>query len=232
MNKKIGTILKLLISILILLFFEIGVFKVFDLTRVDVNKFSNTVINIIKVSIKLVMSIIIYFLYKKDFHKRKTNKNIFKNIILLIISLIIITVIMSLFDYITTYLCDVFKINKLNITTYNIFNKKINLDLIINFFSDYVFIPFIYISTIILGVSKVIKRSDIYILLSGLVALILYGLNLDGTVLFIILNSLNVFLLFGILAFLYKRFNNIWYIITLYSLYLLSGNIIINYLGL
>ena len=232
MSKKIGEILKLIISIILLLFFDIACYKLFNLVGVNINSFSNFVKSIIDLVIKLVISIILFILYKKDLKKRRVNNNILKNILLSVISVFVIAIFIALYDYILTYLCNTFKVDKYIMEQLNIFNKTISIDLILVIIKNYILIPFIYIITIVLGLSKIIRNDNSYILLTGILASILYSLSLNGTILFLVLNSSSIFLLFCLLAFLYKKFNNIWYIVFIYILYLLSNNIIISYLGL
>ena len=178
------------------------------------------------------MCFIIYLLYKKDFKHSKSSTNIFKMILILLVSVICLTLIMYLFNYVVKYLGDIFDIKIIEDNFYNIFNKKLDFYLIVKIINDYFIIPYLYSTVILLGLNNLINRNDIFILLSGLLASIIYALSLSGTLIFVIINSLSMFLLFSILAFIYRKNNSIWFTILLYGFYLISNVIILNYLGL
>ena len=114
---------------------------------------------------------------------------------------------------------------------YNIFDKRLDIYLIIKIIKDYMITPFLYCSIIFLSIDKLTRRDDTFTLLSGLLASICYALTLRGTVTYIIINSLSTFLLFSLLAILYKKNNSIWFSIILYGLYLISSGVIIKYIG-
>ena len=101
----------------------------------------------------------------------------------------------------------------------------------IKIINDYIINPYLYCTIIILSADKLTRRTDTCIVLSGLLASIIYALSLSGTLGFVIINSLNMFLLFGILAFIYKKHFSIYFVITLYSFYLISNIFILNYIG-
>ena len=232
MSKKFIKILKAIASIFLLIVFEIYFYKILSIIGININDYSNYTKSIIDLVAKLVLSIIIYFIYKKDFHNRRSSNNVFKMILILFISVIGLTFIMYLLSYVINYLGDLFKINFISHEYYNILDKKIDKDLLINLTSNYILTPFLYTSIIILGVDKLIRRNDIYILLSGILASIIYSFKLNGTLLYSIINSLDIFIIFILLSMFYKKFNSIWFTIFLYSLYLISNGIILNYLGL
>ena len=232
MSKKFIKILKAFASIFLLIVFEIYFYKILSIIGININDYSNYTKSIIDLVAKLVLSIIIYFIYKKDFHNRRSSNNVFKMILILFISVIGLTFIMYLLSYVINYLGDLFKINIISHEYYNILDKKIDKDLLINLTSNYILTPFLYTSIIILGVDKLIRRNDIYILLSGILASIIYSFKLNGTLLYSIINSLDIFIIFILLSMFYKKFNSIWFTIFLYSLYLISNGIILNYLGL
>lgn len=231
MNKKITGLIGVILSIIILIYFEPFIYKIINLIGIDINNYSNILITLINIVIKLFMCFIIYIVYKKDFRKRGTKNSLLKNIILLILSLICITLIMYLFRYVVIFIGDIFNIEVMSQSFYNIFDKTVNFDLIIKIISDYIITPYLYCSIIILSIDKFTRRNDTCILFTGLLASVIYAFSLSGTLGYIIINSLSIFLLFAIFAFLYRKTNSILFIVTLYSFYLLSNVIIINYLG-
>ena len=232
MNKKIGGAIGIILSILILIFFEGYFYKIISILGFDIYKYSNVVQCIIDLVIKFIMCFIIYLIYKRDLRKKSGKFNILKNIVVLIVFLLVLTLIMYLFNkYVVSFIGDIFDVNIIHSNFYNIFNKTINLELIIKIINDYVFIPYLYSSVIILSADKLCKRNDTFVLLSGLIALIVNALIIKGTVGYAIINSLSTFLMFTILAFLSRRENSIWFSIILYSLYLICNVFIMNYFG-
>ena len=231
MNKKLSGIVGIILSIILLIYFETFSYKLFDLIGLNIYNYSNTIRIIINLVINFVMCFIVYLIYKKDFRKSRRNDNIFKILLMFIIGLISLVVIMYLFDYIVRYLGKLFKVNILDISFYNIFDKKLEFSLIVKIITDYIIRPYLYCSIIILSMDKFARRNDTFIILSGILASIVYALSLSGTLGYVIINSLSTFLLFAILAFLYRKSNSIWFSIMLYSLYLVSNVIIINYIG-
>ena len=149
----------------------------------------------------------------------------------MIISLIGLVFVMYLFNYVINYLGDIFKVKIIHNSFYNIFDKRLDIYLIIKIIKDYIITPFLYCSIIFLSIDKLTRRDDTFTLLSGLLASICYALTLRGTVIYIIINSLSTFLLFSLLAILYKKNNSIWFSIILYGLYLISSGVIIKYIG-
>ena len=232
MNKKLSGILGIILSIIVLIYFETFIYKVLGLIGINVLNYSILIRTIINLIIKLSMCFIIYLIYKKDFRHSRSSENIFKMVTFLIVGVVALTIVMYLFNYVVKFLCNIFNVNMISRDFYNIFDKKLDFYLIVKIINDYIITPYLYSSTIILSMDKLTKRNDIFILFSGLLASIIYGLSLSGTLLFVILNSLSMFLLFGILAFIYRKNNSIWFIIVLYGLYLISDVIILNYLGL
>ena len=228
MNKKLTGIIGTLI---ILIYFESTMYKIINIVGIDLNSFSTLVNIIVNLVIKVLMCLLIYFIYKKDLKKRYSNNNLIRDGLFLVIYLICLVLIMYIFRYVISFIGDIFDISIIKEEYYNIFNKTLNVSLVIKIISDYLIIPFLYCSIILLGCNKLCKHNNTFILFSGLIASIVYAFTISGTLGYVIINSLYMFVLFGILAFIYKRENSIWMSILLYGLYLISNNIIINYLG-
>lgn len=231
MNKKLSGIIGIILSVILLVYFETYAYRLLSLLHFNINNYSNVVRMIIDIVIKLVMCFIIFILYKKDFKRSKRDSNIFKSILIMIISLIGLVFVMYLFNYVINYLGDIFKVKIIHNSFYNIFDKRLDIYLIIKIIKDYIITPFLYCSIIFLSIDKLTRRDDTFTLLSGLLASICYALTLRGTVIYIIINSLSTFLLFSLLAILYKKNNSIWFSIILYGLYLISSGVIIKYIG-
>lgn len=231
MNKKLGGIIGIILSLAILIYFESFTYKVINLAGMNISNFSSLTQIIINIIIKFIMCYIIYIIYKKDLKKRSSKDNIFKNIIKLLIYVIILTTIMYLFRYVVEFLGDIFNINTINQEFYNIFDKTLDIDLVIKIISDYILSPYLYCVIILLSVDKFCKRNDTFIVFSGILASVVYAFSLNGTLGYVILNSLSTCLLFSLLAFMYKKQNSIWFSMGVYSFYLILNVTITNYLG-
>ena len=232
MKMKLCGLIGIILSILVLIYFETTIYKLISIIGININNYSNIAKLSINIIIKLLMCFMIFLIYKKDFKSRKrSNDNLLKVLLQFIVILISVVIGMYLFNYVINFLGDIFNINVLKHEFYNIFNKKLDIYLIIKIISDYIIIPFLYCSVIILSIDKLFKRNNTCILLTGVLASIVNAISLSGTLGFVIINSLYTFLLFSILMFIYKKHYNIYFIISLYSFYLISSNFIISYLG-
>lgn len=231
MNKKLSGILGIILSILILIYFETFAYKVLGLLGININGFSGTIRIIIDLAIKLLMCFIVYIIFKRDFRSRRGKDNLLRTLLIFIVSLVSVVVGMYLFSYVVDFIGDIFNVKVLEQNFYNIFDKKLDFVLISKIVSDYIIIPYLYCSIIILSVDKITRRTDTCIVLSGLLASIIYALSLSGTLGFVIVNSLNIFVLFAIFAFIYRKRFSIYFIVALYSFYLISNVFILNYIG-
>lgn len=231
MNKKLSGLFGILLSIIVVVYFENFAYKILNLIGVNINDYSYIIRLIISIVIKLIMCFIIYIIFKRDHKSRRTKDNIIKTIFIFIVSLFSVVIGMYLFSYVVNFIGDIFNIEVLENNFYNIFNKKLDFSLIIKIVNDYIINPYLYCTIIILSADKLTRRTDTCVVLSGLLASIIYALSLSGTLGFVIVNSLNMFLLFSILAFIYKKHFSIYFVITLYSFYLISNIFILNYIG-
>ena len=232
MSRKLKGILGIIFSIIILIFTEGYIYQFISMLGINISSYSNIIQLIINLVIKFVVCILISMIFKKELRKKKDSFNLIKSILVFAISLIALVLIMFVFNkYVVTFIGDIFNIGIRYDDFYNIFNKNINLELIIKIIKDYIMIPYLYCTVIILSSNKLCDRNNTFRLLSGLIALLVNALIIRGTVGYAIINSLSMFLMFYILAFLYRKENNIWFSIILYSLYLILNVFIMNYFG-
>ena len=231
MNKKLTGLLGILLSIIVVVYFEEFAYKILNLIGINIKNFSNIVRLVINISIKLVMCFIIYIIFKRDHRSRRNKDNLIKTGFVFLVCLLSLVIGMYLFGYVVNFIGDIFNIEVLENNFYNIFNKKLDFSLIVKIINDYILNPYLYCTIIILSADKLTRRTDTCVVLSGLLASIIYALSLSGTLGFVIVNSLNMFLLFAILAFIYKKHFSIHFVITLYSFYLISNIFILNYIG-
>lgn len=232
MKKKLSGILGIIISIVVLVYFETFVYKVINMIGINMSNYSSMIKLIIDLFIKGIMCFIIYYIYKKDLkNRRRCNDNILKVLLVFVVSLLSIVMGMYLFSYVVKYIADIFNVSVLEQEFYNIFNSSVNINIVIKIIVDYIMMPFLYCGVVLLSVDRLANRNNTVIILSGVLAGIINALTLSGTLAFVIVNSLNIFLLFSILAFIYKKQNSIYFVITLYSFYLMSNIFILNYIG-
>ena len=231
MNKKLIGLIGIALSIILLVYFETFMYKVFGLIGLNISNYSNLVQILINLGIKLIMCFIIYLLFKKDFRSRRNREGVLKTLLVFVVSLVSLVLGMYLFEYVIKFLGDIFNVKVLENNFYNIFNKKLDIHLIVKIVSDYLIVPYLYCSIIILSIDKLFRRETSSVIMSGILASIIHALSLSGTLGFVIINSLSIFILFGVFAFLFKKHYSIWFIIVLYSIYLVSNLFIINYLG-
>lgn len=231
MNKKLRGILGVVLSIVVLVYFESFAYKVLDLIGLNISNFSGTIRIVIDIAIKLIMCFIVYIVYKRDFRSRRGNDNIIRTLLVFVVSLASIVIGMYLFEFVIDFIGDIFNVKVLEKSFYNIFDKKLDFNLVVKIISDYLITPYLYCSIIILSVDKFARRTDLCIILSGVLASIIHALSLSGTLGFVIVNSLSMFVLFAIFAFIYRKRFSIYFIISLYSFYLIGNVFILNYIG-
>lgn len=232
MNRKLSGILGIILSILLLIYFESFFYKILGLLGISILSFSNIMQIIINLCIKLIICFIIYIIYKKDFKsKRRNSYSFFKTLLVFFVSLIFIVIGMYLFNYVVEFIGDIFNVSVLEKSFYNIFDKELNFNLIVKIITDYILMPYLYCSVIILSMDKIMSNNNTCVIFSGILASIIYAFSIHGTLSFVIVNSLSMFLLFSILAFIYRKNYSIYFIICLYSFYLISNVFIINYIG-
>ena len=232
MNKKFSSLLYIVISLLIIAFFEPTIYKILKLINIEVSSLSTIIQLIISISIKVIMAIIIFILNKKDLKRLKRNNNVFHMILYLVVGLVGMTLITYFSNYLFKQLSDIFGTKYITYDFYNIFNKKIDIYLILRIINDYILYPYLYVSVVLLVADKITRRTDTFILFSGILAGVIYALSLNGTIIFLIINSLTIFIIFLLIAFLYKKVGSIWFSILLYSFYLITYLFILEYLGL
>lgn len=232
MKKKLLGFLSVCLSIIVLMYFESFLYEVLNLLKISIYNYSYTIQIIINLIIKLSMCFLIYYIYKKDFRsRRRTNDGLIKNLLVFCVSLISLVIGMYLFNYVVNFMGDLFDINILENCFYNIFNKKLDFNLIVKIINDYIIVPYLWCSVIIFGTDKLIRHNNSCIIFSGIVASIISAFSLTGTLGFVIINSLPIFLLFASLMYIYKKNYSIYFIISLYSFYLISNVFILSYLG-
>ena len=70
MSKRVSGIIGILLSIIVLVFFEEYSYKVINLLGINVSNYSNTIQLLINIGIKFIMCFIIYCIFKRDFRRK------------------------------------------------------------------------------------------------------------------------------------------------------------------
>ena len=63
MNKKVSGIIGIILSIILLVYFESFFYKVLGLLNININNFSSIIKTIIDIGIKLVMCFLVYLMF-------------------------------------------------------------------------------------------------------------------------------------------------------------------------
>lgn len=220
-----GYFIKLLISLLIVIFGENYFFKFMDFIGISFGKINNNIISLI---IYLIISFCIYIIYKPEIKSgfRKIKNKFGSNIINILISFIVMFIIVMLTNYLCSAIAHSFNLKYNGLSFINIFNKTFNGSLIITIIRDIIMKPFIKVAVFVLGVNTLVK-GKFGSILSGLLYASYQGYILGGSLSYILINVFTSFVLFAILAYLYKKNNNISFSIVTYVLYELLAAILI-----
>lgn len=214
-------LIRLLLSFIILLFSEEYFYKFLSLFKINISK---TITNII---LYIIISFFIYLIYKPELKSefKKFKRKFMSNMIYAFVAFLIIFVAMLVSNYILSVMAKSFYISYNSISFYNIFNKPFNLDLIIEFLKNIILIPFLKVTIFDLGVNRLFSYSG-SIIASGLAAALYNAYLIKGTIGYMIINSSLTFILFMLLAVIYRKNNNIVTSIVTYSIYILLASVL------
>lgn len=221
MKDFLVNLIKLLISFVVLLFTEEYFNKLLGTLNIHISKTFTEFI------VYLIISICFYIIYKDELKSgiKKYKRKFLSNFIYSFVAfLVIFTVIL-----ITNYLCKVigksFYLNYTPVSFFNIFNRPFNLELILLFIKSIILIPYLKVTVFALGVNKLFDYNA-SIIISGLSAAVYHAYLIGGTIPNMIINSIPSFVLFLLLALIYRKNNNIVVSITTYSLYMFLAGIL------
>lgn len=214
-------LIRLLLSFIILLFSEEYFYKFLSLFKINISK---TFISII---LYIIVSFFIYLIYKPELKSefKKFKRKLMSNMVYAFVAFLIIFVIMLVSNYILSVIAKSFYISYNSISFYNIFNKPFNLDLIIEILKNIILIPYLKVTIFDLGVNRLFSYSG-SIFASGLAAALYNAYLIKGTIGYMIVNSSLTFILFMLLALIYRKNNNIVTSIVTYSIYMLLASVL------
>lgn len=214
-------LIRLLLSFIILLFSEEYFYKFLSLFKINISKTFTSII------LYILISFFIYLIYKPELKSefKKFKRKFMSNIVYAFVAFLIIFVTMLVSNYILSVIAKSFYINYNGISFYNIFNKPFNLDLILEFLKNIILIPYLKVTIFDLGVNRLFSYSG-SIFASGLAAALYNAYLIKGSIGYMIVNSSLTFILFMLLALIYRKNNNIVTSIVTYSIYILLASVL------
>lgn len=214
-------LIRLLLSFIILLFSEEYFYKFLSLFKINISKTFTSII------LYVMISFFIYLIYKPELKSefKKFKRKFMSNIVYAFVAFLIIFVTMLVSNYILSIIAKSFYINYNGISFYNIFNKPFNLDLILEFLKNIILIPYLKVTIFDLGVNRLFSYSG-SIFASGLAAALYNAYLIKGNIGYMIVNSSLTFILFMLLALIYRKNNNIVTSIVTYSIYILLASVL------
>ena len=214
-------LIRLLLSFIILLFSEEYFYKFLSLFKINISKTFTSII------LYVLISFFIYLIYKPELKSefKKFKRKFMSNIVYAFVAFLIIFVTMLVSNYILSIIAKSFYINYNGISFYNIFNKPFNLDLILEFLKNIILIPYLTVTIFDLGVNRLFSYSG-SIFASGLAAALYNAYLIKGNIGYMIVNSSLTFILFMLLALIYRKNNNIVTSIVTYSIYILLASVL------
>ena len=214
-------LIRLLLSFIILLFSEEYFYKFLSLFKINISKTFTSII------LYVLISFFIYLIYRPELKSefKKFKRKFMSNIVYAFVAFLIIFVTMLVSNYILSVIAKSFYINYNGISFYNIFNKPFNLDLILEFLKNIILIPYLKVTIFDLGVNRLFSYSG-SIFASGLAAALYNAYLIKGSIGYMIVNSSLTFILFMLLALIYRKNNNIVTSIVTYSIYILLASVL------
>lgn len=214
-------LIRLLLSFIILLFSEEYFYKFLSLFKINISKTFTSII------LYIIISFFIYLIYKPELKSefKKFKRKLMSNMVYAFVAFLIIFVTMLVSNYILSVIAKSFYISYNSISFYNIFNKPFNLDLIIEILKNIILIPYLKVTIFDLGVNRLFSYSG-SIFASGLAAALYNAYLIKGTIGYMIINSSLTFILFMLLALIYRKNNNIVTSIVTYSIYMLLASVL------
>lgn len=221
MKDFVVNLIRLLISFIILLFSEEYFYKFLSLFKININKSISSII------LYVLISFFIYLIYKPELKSefKKFKRKFTSNIIYAFVAFLIIFVTMLVTNYICSVIAKSFYLTYHSISFYNIFNKPFNLELILEFTKNIIIVPYLKVTIFDLGVNRLFSYSG-SIIASGLAAALYNAYLINGTIGYMIINSVPAFIMFMLLAVIYRKNNNIVTSIVTYSIYILLASVL------
>lgn len=224
MKNFLGNLIKLILSILILLFGEEYFYKFMNFLGINLSKISSNIVSLI---IYVVIAGCIFIVYKDELQSAfiKYKNKLGSNLLYTVISFLVLFIAIMISNYIAKYIAGLVSVGYKGLSFINIFNRTFSLDLIITIIKSIIIIPFVKVTIFVLGVNNLVNsKSGIF--LSGLVYSLYVFYPFKASLLYMVVNAIVSFVLFSILAYIYKKNNNIAFSILTYILYVLFAGLL------
>lgn len=228
MKGKVGGIVQLGLSILIICLFHFFYFRILGLFGLKFSGLAYEIANFIRY---ILVCIIIFVIYYKNIKagQNKFSRTMLNNIIYALACFVFLIIVTILINKLVNYIGNPRGIEiGYNFTNY--FDNHFNLSFALNFIEEAIFIPFLLCILFPLGLSNIFKKDGTASLICGLVYGILYGVTLNTSFELALFHSLTPAILMSTLTYLYKTNHNIWTVVVTYICYVLFGIFAINYI--
>jgi hypothetical protein len=227
MKKGTGKgIIQLLLSILIMVLFQMFYFKVLSLAGLHLTGMAYEIADLIKYVVVTLIVVIIYHGNIKT-GRSKFNKNFLNSLIYSVACFVVLVLITIGIHTLVNKYSGV----HINYSFTNYFSKTFEVGLIFKIIKEVIIVPFLLCIIFPLGFSSIIKSTFAASLLAGLTYGIIYAIGLHTSLDSAVFLSLTPALVVFSLTYLYKANNNIWTVYITYVLYVLFGSFAINYLA-
>ena len=214
--------IKIILSILIVLFIEEYFFKVLGLIGIELS--NNTFVRLIIYLLEMVLIYIIYNGELKSAFSKYQNK-FGSNLLYTIISYIVIFIAMMITNYIIKLIATNIKMDYTGLNFVNIFNESFDFNLFVKLIVDMVIIPFVKVTIFVLGINNLVQGKA-SALISGLSYALYEGFLIGGSVGYVFINVIDEFILFILLSYIYKKNGNIAFSILSFIFYELFSSLI------
>ena len=227
MKKGTGKgIIQLLLSILIMVLFQMFYFKVLSFAGLHLTGIAYEIADLIKYVVVTLIVVIIYHGNIKT-GRSKFNKNFLNSLIYSVACFVVLILITIGIHTLVNKYSGV----HINYSFTNYFSKTFEVGLIFKIIKEVIIVPFPLCIIFPLGFSSIIKSTFAASLLAGLTFGIIYAIGLHTSLDSAVFLSLTPALVVFSLTYLYKANNNIWTVYITYVLYVLFGSFAINYLA-
>ncbi len=223
MKEFIVNLIKLVLSVIVVLFIEEYFFKVMSLVGLHL-----TETPLVRLIIYILEFIIIYIIYGREISAAfsKYQNKLGSNFLYTVISYIVVFIAMMITNYLVRLIATNLNIRYSGLNYINIFNKTFNFDLIVLFITTMIIIPFVKVSIFVLGINNLFK-GKIGIFFSGLLYALYEGFLIGGNFGHVFIDVIDEFVLFVLLSYIYRKNSNIAFSIVTFILYELFSALLI-----
>ena len=209
MKKSLISLVKLVLCVVIIMFAEVYYFDFLALIGINVDKLESFTVQLLLLFLYVVMGFAVYTVYKDrikgDFFRFK--RKWFPNTLMSIMFFAGFTIGIWALNYVMNLLASSLDTYYVGLAFHNIFTSDVDIDFI---FKSIIMVPFITTTVYIIGVGDLVSSKKKHIILSGLLAILVTGLNLigenlHGDVLYIVLNVIPYFVIYAGLTYIYRE---------------------------